>query len=308
MSGPFSATRTSAPAARPTQSDGTKKRPRIKICDDLPDWSVYAWSNPTRVVYGPVSSRRLGRSLGINLFPQGKVCSFRCAYCDLDVADANQQRARVVPTAQIISRLAADLSRHGTGERPEPDSITFAGNGEPTLHPGFSRIVDVTARLRDKWLPNTPLNLFTDGMHLVDADVRAVSGRFRRVFLKLDGASEEVVEKINGPGAWRGMCRALGMARQLPNVAASTVLVGGSDANTNEVRSGRFVDLVTKLQPRELFLYTLDYPSPRLSVATVDFGTLFDCAEWLTGRVTFSVIALWRLHQHRMAPIRGTHG
>jgi wyosine [tRNA(Phe)-imidazoG37] synthetase (radical SAM superfamily) len=195
--------------------------------------------------------------------------------------------------------MAADLPQYGTGERPEPDSITFAGNGEPTLHPGFRSVVDVAARLRDKWLPDAPLNLFTDGMHLVDAGVRAATGQFRRVFLKLDGASEAVVEKINGPGAWRGICRALAIGRQLPNVAASTVLVTGSDANTNDVKSGRFVDLVSELQPRELYLYTLDYPNPGFSVAAIDFETLIDCAEWLAERVTSPVIALWRLHKHR---------
>ena len=291
----------------PEVDECAAERAIIRICDDVPDWSLYAWSNPTRVVYGPVSSRRLGMSLGINLFPQGKVCSFRCAYCDLDMAQENEQRARLVPTQQIITRIAADLPRYGVAERHPVDSITFAGNGEPTIHPGFSNVVEVVAQLRDEWLPDTPMNLFTDGMHLVNPAVRAATARFRRVFLKLDGAHEAVVERINGPGAWRGTLRAVAIGRQLPNVAASTALVAGPDANTADVKSRRFVEIIRELRPRELYLYTLDYPSPAVSIAAVDFDTLVEHAEWLARRVDCRVIALWRRHRHPTALHQDTH-
>lgn len=301
MNIPFSAT--SACADPPTLKHSTRETtaPVLQISDDVPDWSSYAWSNPTRVVYGPVSSRRLGQSLGINLFPQGKICSFRCAYCDLDVASGNLSGARMVATPKLISKIAAALTACGSSEASSPpsslDSITFAGNGEPTLHVGFNNVVKEVVQLRDEWLPGTPMNLFTDGMHLETCEVLAATTVFHRVFLKLDGASRAVLERLNGPGAWAGIGRGISIAQALENVAASTALVDGAIGNIDDVQSRAFVGLIHKLAPCELYLYTLDYPSPSPLATAVSFDTLVGCAEWLADRVTCPVIVLWRRHR-----------
>jgi wyosine [tRNA(Phe)-imidazoG37] synthetase (radical SAM superfamily) len=246
--------------------------------------------------------------LGINLFPQGKICSFHCAYCDLDVAGENHSRSRLVPAERLLERIATDLARWASENSGGADSITFAGNGEPTLHPAFAQAVELVTHVRDEFFPSTPMNLFTDGVHLPDPSVRTATRCFRRVFLKLDGASEAVIERLNGSGAWRGTLRGVTVGRELPNVAASTALVGGPAANTANVKSRAFIDLVAGLQPRELFLYTLDYPSLSDTVAAVDFGTLAETAHWLASRVNCPAVALWRRHRHPAAHKQDNHG
>jgi wyosine [tRNA(Phe)-imidazoG37] synthetase (radical SAM superfamily) len=277
-------------------------------CEDPPDWTAYAWSDPTKVVYGPVSSRRLGRSLGINLFPQGKICSFSCAYCDLDVTGKNHAEPRLVPTAPLIEQITRDLSRWLVESFEVADSITFAGNGEPTFHPAFADAVEAVTRVRDEFVPGTPMNLFTDGLHLVDLSVRNAATCFRRVFFKLDGASEAVVEQVNGPGAWRGVLRSIAFGHEMPNIAASTALVGGPASNVANVRSQAFIDLVAELDPREVFLYTLDYPSPSNKVAAVDLEALAETGHWLAARLDVPVVALWRRHRYQAGQREDTRG
>lgn len=152
------------------------------------------------------------------------------------------------------------------------------------------------------------MHLFTDGMHLDDPLVREATGHFRRLFLKLDGASARIVDQINGTGAWRGTRRALTSGRALANVAASTALVGGSCSNTDDVKSGPFLDAIHELHPRELFLYTLDYPSPSPSIVAVDFAAQLSCAEWLATRVQIPVISLWRRHRPPSPMPHDSHG
>lgn len=281
--------------------DSPSRRSQIRVCTDQPDWSAYAWSNPGLVVYGPVSSRRLGRSLGINLFPNGKLCSFHCAYCHLDTAPENHARPTLLPESELLPRMVEELSRFASEASQTPDSLTFAGNGEPTLHPAFGAAVELAAQLCAEYLPGTPMSLFTDGMHLSRASVSRAAERFGRVFLKLDGATEEVVDRIGGSGAWRGTCRAVQVAAPMTNVAASTAVLGGPSANVADVMSARFVDLASQLAPRELYLYTIDYPNPSPSVSAVEWSTLLECAEWLAARLSFPVIGLWREHPHPMS-------
>lgn len=121
--------------------------PQIWISDDLPDWSQFAWENPEKIVYGPVSSRRLGKSLGINFFPSGKICSFQCSYCDMDVPHALKRKPKLLTCDKLIKPLRQHLLAHLSSGNAV-DSITFAGNGEPTIHPSFSDLVDAANKIR----------------------------------------------------------------------------------------------------------------------------------------------------------------
>lgn len=268
------------------------------VCEDIPDWSVFAWSEPRNIVYGPVSSRRLGRSLGINLFPEGKICGFNCKYCDVDTAPSFTSRPRLVSAESIIETAHGALNRYANGTHDQPDSITFAGNGEPTIHPGFCDIAKAVSELRNVALPNVPLNIFTDGMHIGNSRVRSALELFRRAFLKLDGASEHIVDQINGRGAWSATRAGLEWHRQLTNVSTSTAVITGPYSNIEDVCSRVFVEVVNYLGPREVYLYTIDYPSPNRTVEPVDMETLVGTANWLAQRVARPVIALWRKFRH----------
>jgi len=270
----------------------------MRICQGQPDWSVWAWSDPTKVVYGPVPSRRLGASLGVNFFPHGKICSFKCAYCDLDVYNDSSNRFSLVSTHELERELSKNLKDYRASGRSFPDSITFAGNGEPTLHPGFAELVRCVRLFRDENMPNVPLNLFTNGLHLNKPGMPEALSAFRRIFLKLDGSSQVMLETLNGSGAWRGTNRAVGLARELHNTAASTMVVTGGIDNTKDIASSTYACMVNLMNPLEVYLYTLDYPTKHSGIEPVSQKTLLELAETLSGRVFSPIIVLWREYRH----------
>ncbi|HOJ04732.1 MAG TPA: radical SAM protein [Bacteroidota bacterium] len=143
-----------------------------------------------RYVFGPIPSRRLGVSLGIDLTP-GKQCTLNCLYCECgSTDDLTLERREYVPTREVLEELRAVLR-----EGPELDSITFSGSGEPTLHSGIG---DVIAMLKEEF-PRYRVTVLTNSTLLGDADVRAALLRADLVVPSLDAVSEEVFRKINRP-------------------------------------------------------------------------------------------------------------
>ena len=146
-------------------------------------------------IFGPIHSRRLGSSLGVNLSPNdGKVCSFDCVYCE---AGYNSQGAGTtgLPRREDVSReLDAKLkSMIEAGEHL--DVITFSGNGEPTLHPQFAEIIDDTIALRDKYFPQVKISVLCNSTRLGDESVVAALRKVDNNILKLDSAIEETAQK-----------------------------------------------------------------------------------------------------------------
>jgi wyosine [tRNA(Phe)-imidazoG37] synthetase (radical SAM superfamily) len=198
----------------------------------------------------------------------------------------------------LEQQLSKGFDDYRVSDRALPDSITFAGNGEPTLHPGFFDLVRCVRQLRDENTPAVPLNLFTNGLHIERADVFRALGAFRRIFLKLDGSTPDTLEKLNGAGAWRGTNRALRLASGLDNSAASTMVVGGSIDNTKDVASPAYARMVNLLDPLEVYLYTLDYPTKHSGLEPVPLESMIELAETLSERVSSRIIVLWREHRH----------
>lgn len=273
-------------------------RATVRICSTVPNWSLWAWSNPTKVLYGPVPTRRLGRSLGINLFPNGKHCSFKCAYCDLEISDRNLGPSSLVSPARLEVLLEESFQNYPASGGAPPDSLTFAGNGEPTLHPGFAALVKRAQSLRDDAMPSVPLNLFTNGMHLSQPHVLDSFYAFRRVFLKVDGCKQTTLERLNGAGAWSGTRQALSLVAGLKNVAASTMVVAGSIDNIKEVASQAFADQINKSLVSEIYLYTLDYPAKHRGIRPLSLPQLQVVGEVVAEQVSASVIVLWRAYRH----------
>lgn len=151
------------------------------------------------LVYGPVVSRRFGRSLGVNLLPvDRKVCNLRCVYCQYGDDDAPRSGPRPdqveLPAAeQVLEAVARALAGAAC------DSITVAGNGEPTLHPDLVRIADGLVQLRDRLSPGTPLVLLTNGTRLGLVPVREALRRFDRRVVKLDAGQEPTFRVVNRP-------------------------------------------------------------------------------------------------------------
>ncbi len=147
-------------------------------------------------IFGPIHSRRLGSSLGVNLSPRdGKVCSFDCLYCEAGF-NAQGPGTTGFPTPAEVSQLL-EAKLKAMKESGEPlDVITFSGNGEPTLHPQFSEIIEETIRLRNEYFPEVKISVLNNSTRLGKPEVCAALNRVDNNILKLDSAIEETMRKI----------------------------------------------------------------------------------------------------------------
>ena len=150
-------------------------------------------------IFGPIHSRRLGTSLGINLSPNdGKVCSFDCIYCEAGYNAQGAGKAGLPPREQVLADLEAKLAAmRDAGEGL--DVITFSGNGEPTLHPEFPEIVDGVLALRNRYFPEAKVSVLTNSTRIFTPRVAEALKRVDNNILKLDSAVEETMRLIDAP-------------------------------------------------------------------------------------------------------------
>ena len=151
------------------------------------------------VVFGPVRSRRLGLSLGVNLLPlHNKYCSFNCIYCECGWTPRLKE-APVFPTREEVSGFLEKKLRELIAEDYLPDVITFAGNGEPTIHPDFPVIVEDTVALRDRFLPRAKVSILSNASRISDPLVFEALKKVDNNILKLDAGSEKLFRLMNNP-------------------------------------------------------------------------------------------------------------
>ncbi|MCU0460041.1 MAG: radical SAM protein [Bacteroidales bacterium] len=152
------------------------------------------------IVFGPVSSRRLGVSLGINLLPVSrKVCSYNCIYCECGwTPDMTVTREKLPSRKAVYDALRAKLSEMKQKDKA-PDVITYAGNGEPTLHPAFAGIIDDSVALRNEFFPGARISVLSNGSMLHRKSVRDALKKVDMNILKLDSAIPGTVQQLNKP-------------------------------------------------------------------------------------------------------------
>lgn len=152
------------------------------------------------LIFGPVRSRRLGVSLGINLLPtHRKFCSFNCIYCECGWTDNQDPIKMELPKQDTIKQLLENRLIELQNTDLQPNSITFAGNGEPTMHPQFAGIIDDTCRLRDAYAPEAKISVLTNGSMLHKTAVVEALKKVDNNLQKLDGGNEDIISKINMP-------------------------------------------------------------------------------------------------------------
>ncbi|MDE6154048.1 MAG: radical SAM protein, partial [Muribaculaceae bacterium] len=150
-------------------------------------------------VFGPIHSRRLGTSLGVNLMPRdGKVCTFDCLYCEAGFNAQGPGKAGI-PAREEVKRLLAEklASMHAAGDRL--DVITFSGNGEPTLHPDFDGVIDDTIELRDRYYPEARVSVLSNSTRLGSSRVVAALKKVDNNILKLDSAIDSTIRALDRP-------------------------------------------------------------------------------------------------------------
>ncbi len=216
------------------------------------------------LVFGPIHSRRLGSSLGINLLPEkGKLCNFDCIYCECGWNKDGRGDTRI-PTAEEL-RIALEAKLRACREGGERiDSITFSGDGEPTLNPAFPSIVDITLSLRDRLYPEAKVSVLSNATRLDDPAVFAALRKVDNPILKLDAADDASVRVVNRPqGRYRVADVVAGMRRFEGDFILQTMFLRGPgfDSSAPEVLLP-WMDVVRDLHPRKVMVYTLAREAP----------------------------------------------
>jgi wyosine [tRNA(Phe)-imidazoG37] synthetase (radical SAM superfamily) len=225
-------------------------------------------------VFGPIHSRRLGRSLGINLLPtRGKICNFDCIYCECGW-NRDGRGDSVLPTAakvrQDLENKLVDLMLQGT----PIDSITFSGDGEPTLNPEFPRIIEDTIFLRDAFYPSAKVSVLSNATRVHVPEVFAALRKVDNPILKIDAPTDELAARINKPAPGYSVERVIAALELFEgNFVLQTMFLKSNDFDSSspEVLEG-WMNIVRHLKPREVMVYTIDRPTPEegLIAFTVD--------------------------------------
>ncbi len=224
-----------------------------------------------QLVFGPVDSRRFGRSLGINPFPPGeKICSFNCPYCECGWTNRHWVGVRkdvVWPSvASLMEEIRARLADfRASGERV--DALTFAGNGEPTLHPDFPGLIEKIIMARDEFSPHTKIVVLTNASELHRPEIREALLRVDEACMKLDAVSAKVVREINRPHASLSMESIIAQIASFPSPHIQTMFVQGPCDNSGEEEVSLWMWALQRIKPVRVDVYSLDRsaPDPRLS-------------------------------------------
>lgn len=219
-------------------------------------------------IFGPVQSRRLGVSLGVNLMPaDGKMCSFDCIYCECGLNAAHRPSLPRPSRTEVASKLEEVLSTRA--EKSEPlDVITFAGNGEPTLHPDFPGIIDDTLRLRNQYFPEAKVSVLSNGTMAHHPAVREALMLVDNNIQKLDTVSMEYIRRVDAPAGRydveqvvEALCAFHGKVI-IQTMFMSGECKGESVDNTSEAYVLPWLEALRKIGPEKVMIYTIDRETP----------------------------------------------
>lgn len=213
------------------------------------------------MVYGPVGSRRIGLSLGINLSPTTqKLCTFNCVYCHYGwtkilTADP-RDFLRELPE---VDNLAKELDDYPV-DHFLLDHVTFSGNGEATLHPDFSRAVDVVTDFRDRRAPQAKTAILSNSSMVSKPEVRATLLKLDRRIMKLDAGDEETFRKVNRAPSDVRLEDIVSGLKALGEFETQTIFIDGSASNSSESAVNAWLEVMVELKPKGVQIYTLDRP------------------------------------------------
>lgn len=239
-----------------------------------------------QIIFGPIKSRRLGVSLGVNLLPtDSKVCSFDCIYCECGWNPKYREKKAVLPARQLVKqKLEKKLTEMiGTGEYP--DVITFAGNGEPTLHPEFEGIMDDTIELRDRLVPKARIAVLSNATMLHKPDVVRALLKVEDNIQKLDSGIEETVRKIDCPASNFSLKKVVENLRAFNGkVIIQTLFLKGNFKgeridNTTEAEVAEWLKLIAEIKPSQVMIYSIDRDTPASGLEKVTADELQRIAD-----------------------------
>ena len=219
-------------------------------------------------IFGPIKSRRLGISLGINLMPaDGKLCTFDCIYCECGL-NANCRTQTKRPTREAV-REALEVQLQQMLDKSEaPNVLTFAGNGEPTAHPDFEAIIDDTITLRDKYFPEAKVSVLSNATMLHRPQVVAALRKVDNNILKLDTVSNDYIHRVDCPAPSYDVARIIDQLCAFEGkLIIQTLFMKGthnglSVDNTGDAYVTPWLEALQRIHPEQVMIYTIDRATP----------------------------------------------
>ena len=222
-------------------------------------------------IYGPVNSRRLGSSLGINLSPTSyKLCTFNCLYCHYGwtkqhTSDASPYLGNLPSVKQVRESLENWLK----GSQDGINYITFSGNGEPSMHPDFHEMVQMALRMRNQYVPGAKLTILSNSTCLENIKVQRALKKLDVRIMKLDCGTEETFREINRPCAGVRLEEVVERLKELDDIIVQTVFVRGRACNAEPAEVEKWIERLSYINPKEVQIYSIDRPSADRELALV---------------------------------------
>jgi wyosine [tRNA(Phe)-imidazoG37] synthetase (radical SAM superfamily) len=214
------------------------------------------------IIYGPVNSRRLGASLGVNILPHNyKACPFNCAYCQYGFTgvkgyDVEISRADLPAVDQIIEALEIALDKY-----PAVSYITLSGNGEPTIHPDFGLIVDAIKKVRDRFNPEIKTAILSNSALVFKDNIRSALNKLDCRFMKLDCGDEATFRRYNRPHRDISLKAIVDGLKKMDNITIQSLFTAGDFGNAGKESIRSWIERIGEIGPRECHIYSLDRPS-----------------------------------------------
>jgi len=227
---------------------------------------MFLWQE---IAFGPIHSRRLGNSLGLNLLPtKEKICTFNCVYCECGwTLDKHSEAKEYYPLEIVLESIEKKLQACRT-DNTTVDSITFSGNGEPTLHPQFGAIIDGLIQLRGQYYPNAVITCLSNSTQLSREDVFNALLKIENPILKLDASIESLYQTVNKPtipihlDEIRNNLIRFGHRAIIQTLFFSGIVDGIEFDNSNEENLQLWIEDMKAINPQKVMIYSLDRETP----------------------------------------------
>jgi len=242
------------------------------------------------IIYGPVPSRRLGQSLGINLLPTDhKLCSFNCLYCQYgwtkNVTFAPAERLKNLPSVDAVeAELETALSILGRDHKTI-DCITICGNGEPTLYPALAEVIVAAKKLRERYQPQARIAILSNSSTVGSPAVRIALDLLDLKIMKFDAGSEAMFRQLNHPAAPVYMGEMIAGLKQLKDCYLQSCFVQGRVTNADPDSVGLWIEKIREIHPLAVHIYSLDREPADKRIERVNLTTL----EWIANEVRWRV-------------------
>jgi wyosine [tRNA(Phe)-imidazoG37] synthetase (radical SAM superfamily) len=222
-----------------------------------------------KIIFGPVESRRLGVSLGINLLPGGKkVCNFNCIYCECGWSPSIEKEGGYLPRREEVSEALESRLQEMKVRGQKPDVITFAGNGEPTLHPDFSSIIDDSIMLRNKYFPAAKIAVLSNSSTITNPSVKDALLKIDMNILKLDSAFDLTIKIHNQPRVNIKVEELIDNLKKFNGrLIIQTLFLRGRQNeklidNTTPEEINAWLEALERIKPSEVMIYTIARDTP----------------------------------------------